>query len=58
MTEYLHAAIYETADGFVGYVQELGQAKELPTREEAEQEVYRYAEEAYGMKSFSVIWMN
>ena len=57
MTEYLHAAIYKTADGFVGYVQELGQAKELPTREEAEQEVYRYAEEAYGLKDFEILWL-
>jgi len=57
VTEYLHAAIYKTADGFVGYVQELGQAKELPTREEAEQEVYRYAEEAYGLKDFEILWL-
>lgn len=57
MTEYLHAAIYETADGFVGYVQELGQAKERSTPEEAEEEVYRYVEEAYGMKDFEIIWL-
>lgn len=51
----LHATLYPTATGVVGFLEEAGKGAERPDREAAEELVFELASE-YTDETFEIVW--
>lgn len=52
----LHASTYPTATGVVGFLHEAGRGAEADTLEEAEEQVFEFADE-YTEETFEIEWV-